>query len=99
MSGGFAFPFVEAHPERVAGFVPVAPVRTPEFARRLEGRPVRTLVVWGDRDRVFPPSQADLLVKALPNARKLILEGARHPCYLDAPDRFHEALLGFVEPL
>ena len=96
MSGGFAFPLIAEHPELVSGFVPVAPVRTAEYAKRIQNSPVPALVVWGERDRVFPSSQAIVLAASFENARTLILPGARHPAYLDEPEKFHAALLEFL---
>ena len=96
MSGGFAFPLIAEPPEFVSGFVPVAPVRTAEYAKRIQNSPVPALVVWGERDRVFPSSQAIVLAASFENARTLILPGARHPAYLDEPEKFHAALLEFL---
>jgi abhydrolase domain-containing protein 14 len=96
MSGRFSLPLVADHPDRLAGFVPVAPVGGVEFARNTEASPVPALVVWGENDRLFPASQAKTLAAAFSRARVLILPGARHPAYLDQPDAFHQALLAFL---
>jgi pimeloyl-ACP methyl ester carboxylesterase len=97
MSGRFSFPYVLAHPEKVAGFVPVAPAGAVEYAGRLRGSPVAALVVWGDQDSVFPSSQAKPLAEAFIDARVLLLRGAKHPAYLDQPDLFHRELVEFVK--
>ena len=99
MSGSFSFPLVLEHPELIAGFVPVAPVRTAEYAKRLTHSPVPALIVWGEKDRLFPPSQAERLASCFKQACTLILPGARHPAYLDQPDLFHEALIEFLVTL
>ena len=95
MSGAFAFPLLASHPDRVAGFVPVAPVGAAVWTGRAERTPVPALVVWGDEDEVFPVSQAAPLAAAFEPGSTLILEGARHPAYLDRPDEFHAALVAF----
>jgi abhydrolase domain-containing protein 14 len=99
MSGSFSFPLVLEHPDRISGFVPIAPVRTAEYASRLHRSPVPALVIWGEKDRLFPPSQAERLAHCFIHARTLILPGARHPAYRDQPDLFHEALLEFLASL
>lgn len=97
MSGRFSFPYLLAHPERVAGFVPVAPVGAVEYAARLRKSPVPALVVWGEHDSVFPTSQARPLADAFVDARVLVLPAARHPAYLDQPELFHRELVDFVK--
>lgn len=99
MSGRISFPMVLRHPERVAGFVPIAAVGSVDYARQLKDSPVPTLVVWGENDGLFPPTQATLLAKSFAKADVLILPGARHPAYLDQPQRFHEALRKFLAGL
>jgi abhydrolase domain-containing protein 14 len=96
MSGRYSFPLVAAHPDRLAGFVPVAPVGGLDFAREHAASPVPALVVWGEKDRLFPPSQAETLAAAFSRSQVLVLPGARHPAYLDQPDAFHRALLAFL---
>ncbi len=96
MSGGFSFPLVRDQPQRLAGFVPVAPVRTPEYAAQIRESPLPALIVWGERDGTFPPSQARTLAASFRDAELLILPGARHPAYLDQPERFHSALVAFA---
>jgi pimeloyl-ACP methyl ester carboxylesterase len=99
MSGAVTFPVLEARPELVSGFIGVAPAGTQPYAARIKGSPVPALVVWGDRDTVFPVSQARLLAASFERATVVILEGARHPCYLDEPARFHDAVLKFLSGL
>ena len=96
MSGRVSFPFLLAHPEAIAGFVPVAPVGAGEYAKRIRPCPVPALVVWGENDRLFPPAGARALADAFADASVLILPGAGHPAYRDQPRLFHEALLAFA---
>jgi abhydrolase domain-containing protein 14 len=99
MSGGASLPLVLHNPERVAGYVPIAPVGSVEYAKKLKNCPVPALVIWGEKDQLFPPAQAALLAAGFENAEVLILPGARHPAYLDQPKLFHEALLKFIARL
>lgn len=97
MSGRVSLPFVVAHPEQLAGYVPVAPVGARDYAARLSGSPVPALVVWGERDSVVPISLARPLADAFANGRLLVLPEARHPAYLDQPELFHRELVAFVK--
>jgi abhydrolase domain-containing protein 14 len=99
MSGRVAFPLILQHPERVAGFVAIAPAGTPRYAPLLTGSAVPALVVWGERDQVFPVAQAEKLAAGFDDATLVILPGARHPAYLDQSERFHRALLKFLAGL
>lgn len=98
MSGRFSFPFVLTHPDRVAGYVPVAPVGIEDHLASLERVSVPALVVWGADDPLIPASEAPVLAGAL-NGTTLILTGAGHPCYLDRPDEFHRGVVEFVQRL
>jgi abhydrolase domain-containing protein 14 len=99
MSGRVSFPMIVAQPNRVAGFVPVAPVGVAKFVPQLEKSAVPALIIWGEDDRVIPVSQAAVLAAAFENAKTVILPGASHPAYLDQPDRFHAELLAFLKGL
>ncbi|XP_009955260.1 PREDICTED: alpha/beta hydrolase domain-containing protein 14A-like, partial [Leptosomus discolor] len=56
MSGRFALPFLLARGDRLAGFVPVAPVGTKDYAAE-QYRQVQTptLILYGDRDTNLAP--------------------------------------------
>lgn len=55
-----------------------------------------TLLVWGERDALVPPSLGTLMCAQLPDARLLVLPGAGHVANYDRPDRFNAATLAFL---
>lgn len=96
MSGRFSLPLVTASPKLVAGFVAVAPVGIPRHRDQLDKITVPTLLIWGEKDTVVPLEHAELLASKVKGSRTIVLPGARHPCYLDSPDRFNRELVAFV---
>jgi abhydrolase domain-containing protein 14 len=99
MSGQFSFPLLVSAPEKVAGFVPVAPAGSERYLRQLKKVKVPTLVIWGEKDTIIPIEKSDAIVAAIEDAKRVILKGASHPCYLDRPEEFHQALLAFLQSL
>lgn len=97
MSGGYSLPLVAQHPEKLKGFVPVAPVSLPSFEQQLRGVKLPTLAIWGSNDEIVPVTWAERLCHWLPNAQKVILENAGHACYMRATAEFHRHLLQFVQ--
>ncbi|KAL2299682.1 hypothetical protein Nmel_012527 [Mimus melanotis] len=99
MSGRFALPFLLAHGDQLAGFVPIAPVGTKDYtAEQYRRVQTPTLILYGDRDTRLAP-QALQNLQHLPEHRVAVLSGAGHACYLDKPVDFHQALLGFLRQL
>lgn len=96
MSGRYSLPLVAAQPGRLTGFVAVAPVGITHFGPKLRGIQVPTLAIWGSNDHIISIEQADELCRLLPNARKVILTGAGHACYMNATDEFHRHLINFI---
>ena len=96
MSGGFTLPVLLEHPELLGGWVAVAPAGVSGPPAGLSSLDLPTLVVWGSEDNVFPLEQGRRLAQTIPGAELLVLEGARHPCYLDQPKLFHERVLAFA---
>ncbi len=54
-----------------------------------------TLLVWGERDPLIPPSVGDVMRAEIPTSRLLVIEGAGHNPMFDRPEGFNEALLAF----
>lgn len=59
---------------------------------------VPTLVVVGAQDDQFLAA-ADVMEARIPDARKVVLEGAGHAANLDAPEEFNAAVAGFLRGL
>lgn len=55
-----------------------------------------TLVVWGERDRILPVSQARAALARLPNGSLEIIPDCGHLPQVEWPDRFVRALDGFL---
>lgn len=55
------------------------------------------LVVYGDKDNVINPTQADLLEDTDANARLMALDGARHFPMLEERSKFNRLLIDFLE--
>jgi abhydrolase domain-containing protein 14 len=99
MSGRFTLPLVTDSPERVSGFVAIAPVAIPAHADKLGRLTAPILAVWGENDHLIPQSHADLLVQRAPRAAKVVIPAAGHAPYMNDPATFHQALLEFLSGL
>ena len=56
-----------------------------------------TLVVWGADDPVIPVNYADAFVSSIPGSEFLKMDGCGHTPYVQEPDAFASAVLGFLE--
>lgn len=63
---------------------------------RLPRLTMPTLVVWGERDRVLPASQARVALARLPKGSIEIIPDCGHLPHVEWPDRFVEALGRFL---
>jgi pimeloyl-ACP methyl ester carboxylesterase len=55
-----------------------------------------TLIVWGERDRVTPLSDACIMKEEIPNAALEIVEGAGHRLPYEEPETFTRLVLAFL---
>jgi abhydrolase domain-containing protein 14 len=100
MGGGFALAYALSRPKRVGALVLVSPsiYRISEQEKsKLSNLDIPVLLIWGEKDRVFPLDEfGKPLKEVLPRAKLLVLEQAGHGAYLDKPDEFNELLLDFL---
>jgi abhydrolase domain-containing protein 14 len=100
MGGGFALAYALQHPERISALVLIAPSLSGISEDSLAELNVPTLLVWGERDNIFPVEEyGKRLKEILPASKLLIIKGARHAAYLDRPQEFHDLLTDFLEEI
>jgi pimeloyl-ACP methyl ester carboxylesterase len=63
---------------------------------RLPSLKIPTLVVWGERDRVFPRSQAKRAVARLQEGSLALIPDCGHMPHVECPDRYLGALDEFL---
>jgi pimeloyl-ACP methyl ester carboxylesterase len=56
-------------------------------------------VIWGDEDRLVPPTLARTLIDAIPNAFETRLTACGHVPMVDAPDAFAESVTAFLRSI
>ena len=58
---------------------------------------IPTLILWGDRDRLFPVALADTLHQAIPGSRLHIFPDTGHSVQIEAPGRFLKVYRPFLD--
>jgi len=96
MSGGYALPFITSQPERVAGFVAVAPVGIPSYREHLHLITAPVLAVWGEHDRIVSINDAELLIKSVKRGQLVVIPNGTHAPYMSDPVLFNQELVRFV---
>ncbi len=84
-------------PDLFCAYVPVAPVGTNQYEEAAYASVnVPTLIVVGQKDTVLGRASSKHLSQ-IPSASEVqVFPDARHPCYLDDPDRWHRLLFNFL---
>jgi len=67
-----------------------------EIRERLPEIACPTLIVWGDRDRLIPVSDADVFAELIPNSRKVVFGDTGHMAMLERPEAFNALLDEFL---
>ncbi len=97
MGGKIAMEYTFLHPQKIDGLVLIGPVGVEENRQRLNELPSSTLIIWGENDQISNPSNGVLLHESIPGSKLVIFAGAKHPCYMEQPEFWHETLLNFAK--
>jgi len=57
---------------------------------------VKTLILWGDRDKITLPADAYLMKEKIENSKLEIMEGINHTPYLENPELLSRKILEFI---
>jgi len=79
-----------------AGIVAGA-VHVQNLVPMLEMIMVPVLGVWGERDNISPPENANILADHVKKSEAHVIKGAGHACYLDKPEEFKILLREFLK--
>lgn len=76
-----------------------APAGLPAFKDQLKQVEIPILLMWGDRDKVISPSNADILLREPKRTRLFLFRGEGHTGYFNRPQSFNKVLLNFLVDL
>jgi pimeloyl-ACP methyl ester carboxylesterase len=68
-----------------------------DIASTLRSVSVPTLILWGARDRLLPPTLGSVFSAEIPDSRLVVLDECGHVPMLEAPDALNAELLRFLE--
>jgi pimeloyl-ACP methyl ester carboxylesterase/tetratricopeptide (TPR) repeat protein len=74
----------------------VAEMLSPETNVQLKKIKTPTLILWGDKETIFPRSEQDLLVGALRNSVLKVYTDTGHALHWERPERFAKDLQDFI---
>ena len=74
----------------------MAEMLSPKAQVELAKIKVPTLILWGDKETVFPRSEQERLLAALPNARLKVYEDTGHTMHWERPEWFAKDLQEFM---
>ena len=68
-----------------------------DTCRRIKKLNTPTLIIHGTEDILVPTGNASILEKRIPNAKKILIDGAGHGVYRQEPEIFTKSVLEFLK--
>ena len=68
-----------------------------QLEKRLPDIKARTLVIWGDTDRVFPPSSAWVIGKAVKDSTVVVMKNCGHIPMVERPEETARHYIAFIK--
>jgi abhydrolase domain-containing protein 14 len=98
LSGKISLPFLVKYPEKVKGFMPIAPVDTENYVKEFPSITVATVIVYGELDEDLGRESTKNL-QNLPNTSEVEIPGAGHAAYMDRPEIWNTMLYNYLRSL
>jgi pimeloyl-ACP methyl ester carboxylesterase len=89
--------FMDEIMRNLGTFRGVLPQWRTDLLAAVAAHPRPMLIVWGDRDRILPPSQFDAAKLAFPQARTHLFSNTGHMPHIERPAEFAALVSEFVE--
>lgn len=99
MGGGMAISFAIEMPEMVESVIAVAPAWIEGKKDQLRNISKPVMFIWGSQDTVVPVSLGPEYSALVRGSRLKIIDGAKHPAYLDKPEEFFASVEDFLRSL
>lgn len=88
---------MEACPPKTIEHALAAMRDRPDRSGELASIKVPTLVIVGESDAITPPSVAEAMVRKIPNAQLVVIDGAGHMSPMEQPEQVNRALRAFLD--
>ena len=69
---------------------------SPDASVQLKKIKTPTLILWGDKETIFPRSEQELLVSGLRNSKLKVYADTGHALHWERPERFAKDLQEFL---
>ena len=89
----------DAYADRVPSLLAPAADSLSRLPANYADLPIPVRIIWGDRDTVTPPDQAEALAAALDQGDVIYLQDVGHIPHIEAPEAFMDALVPLLETM
>jgi pimeloyl-ACP methyl ester carboxylesterase len=72
-------------------------VNKEDFSEFLPFLNTKTLIIWGEKDKIVPLKYAYLIKERIPNSELKILPKISHSPHLEAPEKLSGIILQFIQ--
>ncbi|AIS52217.1 alpha/beta fold family hydrolase/acetyltransferase-like protein [Thermoanaerobacter kivui] len=95
-SGEISIRFALKYGNMLKSLTIVDSINVDKYKEKLNEIYVKTLIVWGRKDKIAPYEFAEILKNNIKNSTLFVFENLGHTCYFDDAKKFSEVLINFI---